>query len=214
MEIHVPETRQRRSYSIASAPDDQLNLTFLVEVLPAGIFGLALDTLRAGDELLIQGPFGHLRLHHSERPRIMVAFDAGIAPILAMLRDEERSASNTPITVYYASQYDPLPYAAELARLCDQRPHLKVVSTPAIPSDWTGDVARRLGSLTRFAAGEIGDASQHDAYLCGSPAMCDAFTTLLAAKGMPERQIWSERFYPAVPIPSNRREPESRKVEP
>ena len=54
-----------------------------------------------------------------------------------------------------------------------------------------------VGTVTRAIQSDIHNAQALDAYLCGAPRMCDAVGRLLLAKGLPEHQLFFDRFFAA-----------------
>lgn len=195
VELWIPGTNQRRSLSIASPPSSAEELTVVLRRRGGGMFSRLADRLRAGDVLDIEGPFGHLRFVDSGRPVIMVALGHGIAPLLSILSDAAEQNLPTLISLYYGGSPAERPFADRLAQLARLLPGFEVVE-PA--GTGNGDRAGQLGLLTKLVAGGLADASGYDAYLSGSPAMCDALAMLLAAKGLPDHRIRSEKFYPAI----------------
>ena len=193
LEIWVPGTNRRRSYSIASPPSSRDELVLVIRRLPGGASSAVVDRVRPGDVLDIEGPFGSLRFIESGRPVIMVALGHGIAPFLSMLRDSSERRVSVPITLYYGGSPEERAFGSELAGLGGSLAGFEVVQ----PTGTTGD-GSGLSVLTQLVAGALRDASCYDAYLSGSPAMCDALGMLLAAKGLPEDRIRSEKFYPAL----------------
>jgi ferredoxin-NADP reductase len=153
------------------------------------------DRVQPGDVLDIEGPFGSLRFIESGRPVVMVALGHGIAPFLSMLRDTAERRVSVPITLYYGGSPEERVFSSELAGLRRVLAGFEVVQPPA---GINGDSSSGLSVLTQLVASALRDASCYDAYLSGSPAMCDALSMLLAAKGLPEDRIRSEKFYPAL----------------
>ena len=64
------------------------------------------------------------------------------------------------------------------------------LSAPAPEDRWEGET----GMITEVVGRHVGDASQAEAYLCGSPRMIEACVEVLRAKGMPESRIFYDKF--------------------
>ena len=195
VELRIPGTSRRRSLSIASPPSSAEELALVFRRRTGNTLSALVDNLRAGDVLDLEGPFGHLRFVRSGRPVIMVALGHGIAPLLSILQEEAEEKLSTPITLYHGGSSDERPFAGLMAEFSRALPGFELVE-PAESSN--GDRAGQLGQLTKLVGTRLVDASGYDAYLSGSPAMCDALAILLAAKGLPEHRIYIEKFYPAV----------------
>ena len=193
VEVWIPGIDQRRSLSIASPPASGDELTFLLTLLPGGRLAQSVGRLREGDVMRLQGPFGHFAFRDSGRPVVMVALGSGIAPIMSMLRDASERTTRPTISLYYGGPADERAYVYELEELSELLPGLGLLLAPP-----RGNGGTDIGALTQLVACELRDGSSHDAYVCGQPALCDALSALLAAKGMPERHIRVEKFYSAV----------------
>jgi CDP-4-dehydro-6-deoxyglucose reductase/ferredoxin-NAD(P)+ reductase (naphthalene dioxygenase ferredoxin-specific) len=59
---------------------------------------------------------------------------------------------------------------------------------------------RRYGLVTEALAEDVDNAAGCQAYLAGPPAMVDAATDLLKARGLASRDIHADAFYPADPV--------------
>src|SRR2546421_10559169 len=81
----------QRSYSIASAPGDGLELT--VERLEDGeVSPYLVDEAREGDEIEVRGPIGGYFVWEADDPApvLLVAGGAGVVPLMAMARHRAR----------------------------------------------------------------------------------------------------------------------------
>jgi NAD(P)H-flavin reductase/ferredoxin len=191
VEIEVPGRLERRSYSVANPPAPDGTLWLLVNSRHRRVLE-ALAAAQAGDGVRVLGPFGRLHLRPSDRPVLMVSAGAGLAPVLAMLREiRARPAAPPGIVLYHGPGPGGLPYPDEFRRLAEEISGFRLV---AVEGTGTSPVGR-LGTLVRRIGHDVADASGSDAYVAGSPALCDAITALLSAKGLPERRIFAERFY-------------------
>ena len=186
-----------RAYSIANAADTPLALQLLVRlVLPAhsgvsaGCGSSYLAGVPIGTRLSLSGPFGDFHLRDGERPLLLVAGGAGLAPIRSMLHELRRVRRDTrPIAFWYGArtQQDCV-LRDELASFSHDPTfecHI-VLSDEPRDSTWTG-----LRGWVHEALSRSYDETQlraMDIYLCGPPAMITAVqTVLLRANVMPER---------------------------
>ena len=70
-------------------------------------------------------------------------------------------------------------------------PDFRFVPVMARPEgDWRGET----GLVTEALKRNFEDASDHEAYLCGSPGMIDASVEALTKLGMPEEHIYYDKF--------------------
>lgn len=203
LSIEADGTPVRRSYSMASppaAPDEPAarELAFVLKRIEGGAFSARVTSLAPGAELLLRGPFGKSYLRDGQRPVLFAAIGSGLAPILAMLRAAAAACDPRRFTFYYGARRPAdLPCEDELDALGQKLPGLRYVPTLDGLSDddtWDGTV----GNVTQVIQREVDNASNLDVYLCGAPTMCETVARLLRAKGLPEEQLFFDRFFAAT----------------
>ncbi|MDF6710468.1 FAD-binding oxidoreductase, partial [Escherichia coli] len=94
--IGVPGSGQRRSYSFSSAPGET-KISFLIKKIPGGVMSTWLEAAKPGDKLDLQGPLGSFYLRDVQRPLLFLAGGTGLAPFLSMLEVLARSNSQQPV---------------------------------------------------------------------------------------------------------------------
>ena len=95
-----------RSYSIASAPEDE-RVALTVERLDDGeVSPYLVDELRAGDALELRGPIGGYFVWDGDDggPLLLVAGGSGVVPLMAMLRHRAHVGSDVPMRLLYSSR--------------------------------------------------------------------------------------------------------------
>jgi ferredoxin-NADP reductase len=175
-----------RSYSIGSAPDGSNEIELTVERFPDGEISSFLDDeVVVGDTLEVRGPIGGWFVWDADSPALLIGGGSGLVPLMAMLR-LARATGRTDLVRLVVSVRAPtfLYYASELPG-----PETHVVYTRTAPP---GE-ARPTGRLT---ADDVAPLILPDAtaYVCGSPAFCDAATDLLTDLAFPVDRIRVERF--------------------
>lgn len=197
-EFVVPHTGQRRSFSFVNAPDDARDCVFCIKHIDGGAFSTVLQTLRPGDRLDTEAPFGTMFYRETGRPILAAATGSGIAPIVSILTDMARRGLDVPIRLYYGARRSAdLIYRDRLLALAQRFSDFQFIA--CLSQDTTsGNAGARSGRVNRVIAEDLRDASGHDAYLCGSPKMCDSVRLLLEAKGMPDNRIHADRFFAAT----------------
>jgi NAD(P)H-flavin reductase len=191
VEIEIPETGERRSYSMTAPPEPSGDVALLVDARHRAVLG-ALADLGPDDRLTLLGPFGRLFHRPADRPVLMAGVGAGIAPLLAILRELVGHARPPKVRFYYGFFPGGMPYGDELLGLARRIPGFTLWPLELDPADPAG---RRLAGLVRRIGGDVADASDYDAYVAGAPGLCDAVASLLMAKGLPQRRMFAERFY-------------------
>jgi ferredoxin-NADP reductase len=180
--------RAQRSYSVGSAPGtDWMDLT--IEMLPGGeVSGFLNEVVRPGDELEVRGPIGGFFNWDGTSPMLGVAGGSGLVPLMSMLR-HARAIGRPELVRLAISVRSPeqLYYAGEL-----DGSDIVVVYTRTAPAG----VARPAGRLGTADLVDLA-APARDTYVCGSPAFCDAATSLLVDSGVATDWIRVERFGPS-----------------
>lgn len=171
MELTVPhfepdQRGSRRTFSMATPPQEHSVAFALRETVPLSSFKKALLSLRPGTEItgtLVAGDFTLPR--NPNRSVLMIASGVGITPFLSMLRDSGARGRNI-VLVYAVPAVEELAYAAELQEL-DVRVLVCAPTDPGIPGwTWLGPHLPDGGELLRV----VPDAAARAAYAAGSPA--------------------------------------------
>jgi ferredoxin-NADP reductase len=188
----------QRSYSIASAPeDDQLVLT--VERLQEGeVSPYLFDDLAPGDELEMRGPIGRYFVWTPEigRPLLMIAGGSGVVPFRAMLRHRAAQGADGPARLLYSSRtIEDVIYRDELTGFEDSEDvEVSLALTRAQPEGWDG-FARRVDAeiLSEVA---WAPAEKAKTYVCGPTGFVETVANSLVDLGHPPESIRTERFGP------------------
>jgi propane monooxygenase reductase subunit len=197
VDIEIPGSDQKRSFSMSSTPQTPDQLQFMIKQYPGGRFsGLLKDgRLGPGDTLRLRGPYGVFMLReHSDADLIFVGGGAGMAPIFSLLCSLAERGIDRKVTFYYGARSPrDLFHLAELEALGRRLPDWRFVaalSEPAPEDGWDGEVGLISDVVDRLE----GDLSGHEAYLCGPPPMIDASVPVLVAHGVPEAKIFYDKF--------------------
>ena len=193
--LDTADGRVWRSYSMASTPSSPQLLKFVMKRIEGGAFSGNISQLQAGQPITVRGPFGASYLRAGERPVLLCAIGSGLAPIMAMLRDAgERGDTRTFSLFYGARRPQDLPYLEEL----NAGFGLKLEFMPTLDGLVDGDAwSGATGTVTRAVQHAVENARDVDAYLCGAPPMCETVSRLLSAKGLPNEQLYFDRFFAA-----------------
>ncbi len=188
----------QRSYSIASAPEDE-TLTLTVERLDDGeVSPYLVDELRPGDQLELRGPIGgYFVWEAAAGGRVLLAGGgSGIVPLMAMLRHRAASGSDAEVRLLASWRTaSDIIYATELERL-DELAGVEIVHTLTreAPVGWTG----RRGRIDQAMLAELAwdPATAATSFVCGPTGLVEAVATELVALGHEPERIRTERFGP------------------
>jgi ferredoxin-NADP reductase len=186
----------QRSYSIASAPEDGLELT--VERLDDGeVSPYLVDEAQEGDRLEIRGPIGGYFVWDASDPTplLLVGGGSGVVPLMAMVRHRAAAEGTAPAKLVYSSRaLEDVIYREELDDLAGRGDGFEVVHalTREQPPGWAG-YSRRIDPEL---LGEVAwpAAERPRVYVCGSTRFVDAAADGLIEIGYDPSWIRTERF--------------------
>jgi phenol hydroxylase P5 protein len=183
-------------YSIASAPEETARegwLQFLVKVDAARRFGAAVERLRRGTDIYVQGPAGEFTLPAAPQFQrlLFVAGGTGIAPVRSMIVHALGLSPAPSIQLLYSAR-SPL----EFAYLRELRA-LARAGRLALELTLTGERGRWRYGRGRAGAAHLerlGAGPQTLAFLCGPEAMVADLTSALTSLGVPSASIRTEQW--------------------
>jgi ferredoxin-NADP reductase len=185
--------RAERSYSIASAPGEQLAIT--VERLANGeVSPYLTEELRPGDEVEIRGPIGGYFVWDGDAsiPLLLVAGGSGIVPFRSILRERSRLDSSVEIRLLFSARsYPDLIYRTELDQL-HGGVELVYTLTRQQPPGWTG----RTGRVDEAMLGDVAWPVTLEplAFVCGPTPFVETVAEGLVRFGYPPARVKTERF--------------------
>ncbi len=187
-----------RSYSIASAPEDD-RLVLTVERLDDGeVSPYLVDELRPGDELELRGPIGGYFVWEEALggPLVLIAGGSGIVPLRSMLRHWSMTGRGVPARLVYSSRrLSEVIYSEELTGYADRDGlDLRLALTREWPDDWQGHRGRIDRALLDDVAGPPEEESR--IYVCGPNGFVEAAAGWLVQSGQAASRIRTERFGP------------------
>lgn len=184
-----------RAYSMASVPSDTTHVELEIRLVPNGICTTYVHKhLKEGDTVTVNGPYGEFFLRETERPIICIAGGSGMAPLKSILLDMADKNVNRKARYFFGARSKrDLFLLDEMKELEGKLPDFKFIpalSEPLPEDNWQGEV----GLITDVVRRLTEDASESEAYLCGSPGMIDACIKVLRELGMPEERIYYDKF--------------------
>jgi ferredoxin-NADP reductase len=187
-----------RSYSIASAPEDD-HLMLTVERIEDGeVSPYLADELRPGDELELRGPIGGYFVWEQQLggPLLLLAGGSGVVPLRAMLRHHAATMSTVPARLLYSARRLPdVIYREELLRFDGQDGvAVHFTLTREQPDGWSGYRGRIDRALLEEVAWSAGERPL--VYICGPTPFVETAASTLVALGHDPGRVKTERFGP------------------
>ncbi len=195
--LDPPETDAEgntRGFSISSAPSE--DAIMITTRLRDTAFKRVLQTMPLGTPVKIEGPFGDLRLHHADRPAVVLTGGIGITPFRSILLETIRTGGLPyPVVVLYANRRpQDAAFLDELRALAGQDEYFRFVPTMSgldASDTWDGERGRIDASMLDRYLGGMTDAIY---YLTGPPGMVNGLRTMLVELGVDEDDIRTEEF--------------------
>lgn len=184
-----------RAFSIASNPRSNRSIELIIRRVPGGVCtGWCFTRLKVGDEAQLTGPYGEFHLSDSQSPMLFVAGGSGLAPIVSILHQMKNTQSTRSATLLFGGNQVRDLYLIGVMRefektLTDFR-FVPVVACPSPGECWDG----QIGLVTDAVKKNFTDLSGYEGYLCGSPGMIDASIKVLSSLGMPQKNIYYDKF--------------------
>ncbi len=205
----VLEDGQRRAFSFASPPHRGTPIELHIKLVPDGQFTpRVFKSLKVGDALRIEGPFGRFSLSESEKPIILIATAVGFAPVKSILEDAFHRGIKRPMQLYWGARHRRDLYQLELAESWASEHDnfsLQAVLSGEPDGTWSG----RTGRASTAILEDHPDMSSFEVYACGSVRMVEEVMPTFMARGVSEDACFSDAFTsgfagePSCEVPAN-----------
>lgn len=194
LELETDEGSEEYSMSLASSPT-QPYLEFGARISESP-WKRAFRALRAGDEVEIDGPYGHFILDEA-RDAVFVAGGIGITPLKGMMKyAADRHLSIRVHLLYSSRNRAEIAYRDEIDGIVRSNPNARLTHTLTRPEEqdaWTGPVGRIDASRLSEASEGLTEPLY---YLCGKPDMVrDTAHMLRDDLGIARERIRAEQFW-------------------
>ena len=187
-----------RSYSIASAPEDE-HVALTVERIEDGeVSPYLVDVLAVGDTFELRGPIGGPFTWRVEDggPLLLVGGGSGVVPLMAMLRHHRARGSQIELRMLVSARsWTDVLYRDELAGAAGRDGvSVSFTLTRERPAGWSG-FDRRIDAQMLEAVGPTPQAHPK-VFVCGPTPFVENAADLLLSLGHPASAIRTERFGP------------------
>lgn len=182
-------------FSVASCESDLPYLSFIIREL--GDYTSSLDSLKIGQKVFIDGPYGSMDLDDSQHSRglTLIAGGAGIGPMLSLLRALAARNESRPIRLIYGNQrFDQMVLQDEIKALEKQMKNF------ALQLVCVEDVNRsdvHTGVIDKDCIASHIDPIQSNewaVYMCGPNPMINAVKASLKKLRIPSHNVHYEQL--------------------
>ena len=197
-----------RAYSMANYPEEKGIIMLNVRIaspppgsadIPAGIMSSYIFDLKAGDEVVISGPFGEFFAKETDAEMVFVGGGAGMAPMRSHIFDQlGRLASQRKISFWYgARSLREAFYVDEFDKLAAEHDNFEWhlgLSDPLPEDNWTGYTGFIHNILYENYLKDHAAPEDAEYYMCGPPMMNVAVIDMLDNMGVEEDNIALDDF--------------------
>ena len=200
--VDVPgRSRQKRNYSISSAPNDATYRISVKREKDGVVSNYLHDFITEGSVVPVAPPTGDFYLHEqSDRPIVLLSGGVGLTPMVSMLESIVDSGFDRPVYYVHGAQ-DGRVHAmgTHVRNLSRNRPHLRTSIFYDNPHerDEKGVHFDHRGFISIDWLSANTPMADADFYLCGPRPFLAAFVNGLAKAGVPRDRIHFEFFGPA-----------------
>jgi ferredoxin-NADP reductase len=189
----LTEGKYKRYLSISSSPTEKGYIEF-TKKLTQSDFSRALNTLKPGDSLKIEYPFGKFTLDDPQAKIAFLSGGIGITPIRSICKYAVDKNLGTDIVLVYANRsIKDILFKEDFDQMQKQYPKLKVSH---VLCELAPGFKSTVGLINaQVIKNEAPDYSQRKFYLCGPPAMVEAMKKILTEElNLPKEAIITEQF--------------------
>lgn len=199
----LPGVEGTRAYSMSNLANEEGLWNFVVKRVPGGEGTAVLfDSLKPGDQVSIDGPYGNSYLRTGNgRDIVCIAGGSGLSPVLSILRGavREPQLSDRRLWLFYGGR-GPGDMCVSEIMAADPLLRDRVMVHTAISdenAEGAGDWAGERGFVHELVQKTLGDEiPEFDYYFCGPPPMTDAVhRMLLLDYKVPAVQLHFDRFF-------------------
>jgi len=187
---------EEHPFSISSSPTNKNKLSVTIKAL--GDYTTAINQVKIGDEVTIDGPYGRFSYTNFEKEKttVFIAGGVGITPVLSMLRYmKDMDSERRVVLIWGMNQINEYIIADEMKTIITSMPNLEVVPVVANDPDFNGEKGyidrnkiERILSEARMLNLNTGF------YLCGPPILMDNSIKNLSDLGVSKTMIHYEKF--------------------
>lgn len=181
----------QRSYSASSHPSEG-GPWFCIKL--KGEFTHLLWSLKKGDIIEVDGPYGIFLLRPDDTMRVFIGGGVGISALRSMILQTAKHDSQPCHLFHSAHTFDGLTYYKEMKELAEKSPGFRFhpsITGEEKPAGWEG-LAERIS--VQALKNALGGLEGKTFYLCGSKEMAGSLAAALIAQGVPKDRVKKDEW--------------------
>ena len=187
----ILDNGERRDFSMANPPRESDGAQLHIRHVPGGAFtGYVFNTLKRGDHVKLEIPFGDFTLRESKKPILFVAGSTGFAPIQSIIQDMFIKGVDRKMTLYWGARQLSGVYSGLPGKWAAQYPNFNYVP---VLSD-APEPGLRHNLVHRAVIQDHPSLAPFQAYVCGVPVMTQAARSEFLAAGLPAEDFFADAF--------------------
>ena len=198
VQIQIPtdEGPVYRAYSISSPASAKNYVELNVRLIPNGVGSTYIHNMKEGDPVNFTGPYGEFHLNEDPDTEIIcVGGGAGMAPMKDIIYSIYEKWPDRSVWLFFGCRgIRDVFYLDEYRELAKKHPNFKIkyaLSDPIKEGEtWDGETGFIHLSVDKHIQGD----TPRQAFLCGPPPMIDAVMKILNDKGLPEKEVFYDKF--------------------
>ncbi len=181
----------RKAYSVASCPDGRSCIELCVRIVEGGFASNYLASLKPGQALDVEGPFGHFTLQDKiSNGLIFLAAGAGIAALKPMIERVFKKKTNHDVWLFLGVRTEAdILYRQEFEALAVANRNFHFV--PVLSKS---DSQRYERGYVQDALKKLVKPENQDVYICGFYKMVDDVKAACRELGFPDDKIHFEKY--------------------
>jgi Na+-transporting NADH:ubiquinone oxidoreductase subunit F len=197
-----------RAYSMANHPAEGNIVMLNVRIasppprttgIPPGIASSYIFNLKAGDDVIVSGPYGEFFIKETEREMMYIGGGAGMAPLRSHIFHLFHTLkTGRKVSYWYGARSKREIFYEDHFREIEKRfPNFKfhiALSDPLPEDDWKGDTGFIHQVVLDNYLGKHDDPGEIEYYLCGPPMMLSAVQKMLDDMGVDKEMIAFDDF--------------------
>jgi len=195
-----------RAYSMANYPDEKGRIMLNVRIatppsddLPPGKMSSYIFNLKAGDKVIISGPFGEFFVKETDAEMVFVGGGAGMAPMRSHIFNQLKRVKTTrKMTFWYGARSKrEIFYKEDFDMLAAENDNFEwhvALSDPLPEDNWTGYTGFIHNVLFENYLKNHKSPEDCEFYMCGPPIMNSSVIGLLESLGVESENILLDDF--------------------